>query len=133
MDDYIFTHVKHIDPFVQKDDIEELSFINEFDLFVKFKDGRKYIYDTYHKNFSGFYPESHELTDEEWYRSFKIRLRKIMNRNNVTQDELADNLNLSRRTISRYVNGETIPDALMLKKISLALGCPLDEFFYKYY
>lgn len=131
--DYILMHVRHIDPFIQEDDIEEASMINEFDMLVKFKDGRKYIYDTYHKTFSGFYPENHELTDDEWNRSFKIRLRKIMNRNNVTQDELADSLNLSRRTISRYVNGETIPDALMLKKISLALGCPLDEFFYKYY
>ena len=130
---YILMHVRHIDPFVQEDDIEEASMINEFDMLVKFKDGRKYIYDTYHKTFSGFYPENHELTDDEWNRSFKIRLRRIMSRNNVTQEELSERLDLSRRTINRYLSGETIPNALMLKKISIALDCPLDEFFYKYY
>lgn len=133
MDQYTLDCIKHIDPFIEEDDIAETYMINEFDLFVKFKDGRKYIYDTYHKYFSGFYPENHELTDEEWSRSFKTRLRKIMSRNKITQDELSERLDLSRRTINRYVNGETIPDALTLKKISLALGCPLDEFFYKEY
>lgn len=133
MDSYTLDHIKHIDPFIQEDDIEEVSMINEYDMFVKFKDGRKYIYDTYQGSFSGFYPENHELTDAEWNRSFKTRLRRIMNRNDITQEELADRLNVSRRTITRYVNGETIPSSLMLKKISLALDCPLDEFFYKEY
>lgn len=133
MERYIIDHIKHIDPFIQEDDVEEVTMINEYDMFVKFKDGRKYIYDTYRGGFSGFYPENYELTDEEWGRSFKTRLRKIMDRNMITQEELAERLGLSRRTINRYVNGETVPTALMLNKISRALKCPLDEFFYKEY
>lgn len=133
MERFILDHIKHIDPFIQEEDIHEVSMINEYDMFVKFKDGRKYIYDTFRGSFSGFYPENYELTDEEWNRSFKTRLRRIMDRNYITQEELAGRLDVSRRTINRYVNGETIPSALMLKKISLALDCPLDEFFYKEY
>lgn len=133
MDKHIFNYIKHIDPFVTEYDILEATMINEYDLLVKFKDGKKYIYDTYHHTFSGFYPENYELTDDEWNQSFKTRLRKIMSRNQITQEELAERLNLSRRTISRYINGETIPNALMLKKMSTALNCSLDEFFYKEY
>lgn len=133
MDQYTLDYIRHIDPFIQEEDIQEATMINEYDLFVKFKDGRKYIYDTYHNTFSGFYPDNHQLTDEEWKRSLKIRLRKMLSRANMTQGELADCLNLSERTINRYLNGQTIPDGFMLKKISLVFGCDINEFFYKEY
>ena len=133
MNDYIMDHITHIDPFVTEDDILEATMINEYDLLVKFKDGRKYIYDTYHHTFSGFYPDNHNLTDDEWNRSFKIRLRKIMSRAHIDQEELANRLGVTRITVNRWLNGHTIPNALMLKKISIALNCSLDEFFYKNY
>lgn len=131
MEQYILDYIRHIDPFIQEKDIQEATMVNEYDLFVKFKDGRKYIYDTYHNTFSGFYPDNHQLTDDEWNRSFKTRLRKMLSRKNVTQEELADRLGISRVTINRYINGQTIPSSLMLKKISLALDCDINEFFYK--
>lgn len=131
MEQYILDYIRHIDPFIGEEDIEEAYMANEYDLFVKFKDGRKYMYDTYHNTFSGFYPDNHQLSDEEWNKSFKIRLRKIMSRKQTTQEELADRLDVSRRTINRYINGQSIPSSLMLKKISLALDCDINEFFYK--
>ena len=50
-----------------------------------------------------------------------------------TQEELADELGVSRITINRYINGQSIPSALMLKKISLVLNCDINEFFYAEY
>lgn len=131
MEQYILNYTRHIDPFIKEADIEEAYMINDWDLFIRLRDGRKYMYDTHYNTFSGFYPDNHQLSDEEWNRSFKIRLQKMMDRRNIKQDELANLLNISSRTISRYINGETIPSSLMLKKISLALGCDMNEFFYK--
>lgn len=133
MNKHMMNYIMHIDPFIKEDDIDEARMVNDYDLFVKLKDGRKYIYDTYRNYFSGFYPDNYELTDDEWNRSFKTRLQKIMDRRQIKQEELADRLGISRATISRYINGRSIPSSLMLKKISLVLDCPLDEFFYKEY
>lgn len=133
MDEYIFNHISKIDPFVQPEDIQDAYFINDYDLFVLYKTGRKYIIDTFYNSFSGFYPEGYILSDEEWNMSFRKRLRNILNRSKISQEELADKLRVSRSTINRYINGQTIPNALMLKKISLALNCDINEFFYKEY
>lgn len=131
MDDYIFNHISRIDPFVHPEDIQEAYFINDYDLFVVYKDGRKYIIDTFNNTSSGFYPEGYILSDEEWNMSFRKRLRQKLSRSRITQEELADILGVSRITINRYINGQSIPSALMLKKISLALNCDINEFFYK--
>lgn len=129
----ILNYARHIDPFVQEDDIQTAVMVNEYDMFIQFKDGRKYMYDTFDESFSSFYPENYELTDDEWNSSFKTRLRNMRNRKRLSQKELADLLNVTEKTINRYENGQSIPSALMLKKISIALKCPLDEFFYKEY
>ena len=131
MDKYIFNYISRIDPFVQEEDIQEAYFINEYDLFVLYRDGRKYIIDTFNNSSSGFYPEGHILSDDEWNMSFRRRLRQKLSRCRITQEELADILGISRITINRYINGQTVPSALMLKKISLALNCDINEFFYK--
>lgn len=133
MDKFIFNYITKLDPFAQPEDVHEAYFVNNFDLFVRFKDGRKFMYDTYHDYFSGFYPEGYMLSDEELRRSFNKRLRQNMSRNKVSQEELARCIGVSERTISRYVNDETIPDALTLKKISLALNCDMNDFFYEEY
>lgn len=133
MNFYIFNHISKIDPFVQEEDIQEAYFINEYDLFVSYKNGEKYIIDTFHNTFSGLYPEGHILSDDEWTMSFKRRLRQRLDRRRMTQEELADELGVSRMTINRYINGQTIPNALMLKKISLVLNCDINEFFYAEY
>lgn len=133
MERHIQDCLMHINPFIKEEEVQEVITINDYEILFIFTNGDKIIYDTHDNNFRGVYPEGHELTDEEWNRSFKIRLRKIMNHRSITQDELADRLGVSRITINRYINGHTIPSCLMLRKISLALDYPLDEFFYKEY
>lgn len=133
MDRYTRHYLMQINPFLTEDDVEEVIELNEYELMFIFKNNDKIIFDTYDNTFRGVYPQGHILSDEEWNRSFKIRLRKIMNRRNISQEELADSLDVSRITINRYLNGHSIPSALMLKKISLVLKCELDEFFYKEY
>ena len=129
----VSNYIPYIDPFATEDDVEESYMVNEYDLFIKFKDGRKYMYDTFRDTFCGFYPSGHILSDDEWHVGFRKRLRKMLERKGMTQEELADCLNVSRVTINRYINGQTVPSGLMLKKISLLLNCDINDFFYKEY
>jgi len=52
--------------------------------------------------------------------------RKIMN---MTQRELADKINVSDKTISRWEKGVAIPDIYSLKKISVVLDIKFNQLF----
>lgn len=46
---------------------------------------------------------------------------------NMTQDELAEKLSVSRQSVSRWENGECMPDSEKLIRLSDVLGVSLDE------
>ena len=50
---------------------------------------------------------------------------------NLTQEQLAESVDKSPVMISRYINGDSIPSVIVARKIAKALGCSLDDFFYK--
>ena len=49
---------------------------------------------------------------------FCDKLQKIRKENNITQEGLADRLNVSRQAVSKWENGETYPDTEKLIQIS---------------
>lgn len=55
-----------------------------------------------------------------------FKKRKIMN---MTQRELADKINVSDKTISRWEKGVAIPDIYSLKKISVVLDIKFNQLF----
>ena len=46
---------------------------------------------------------------------------------NMTQRELAEKLNVSDKTVSRWETGKQIPDALMIPEIATFLDMGIDE------
>ena len=46
---------------------------------------------------------------------------------NMTQEELAEQLNVARQTISKWETGETIPDIDSLKKLAVLLDFSVDN------
>ena len=52
---------------------------------------------------------------------FSVRLKHVMKERGVTQQELADRINISRQLISQYVNGKSLPRTETLLRISEAL------------
>lgn len=60
--------------------------------------------------------------------SFGVKLRKIMEEKNITQNKLSDMTGIEQPTISHYVNGNMNPSFYIADKIATALGCSLDEF-----
>ena len=53
-----------------------------------------------------------------------ISLRKI---NHLSQEELAEKLNISRQTLSKYETGESLPDIEKCKRMAEIFGVSLDD------
>lgn len=53
-----------------------------------------------------------------------ISLRKL---NGLSQEELAEQLNVSRQTLSKYETGESLPDIERCKQLAEIFGVSLDD------
>ena len=58
------------------------------------------------------------------FRDNLISLRKY---NNMSQEELAEKLNISRQTLSKYETGESLPDIEKCKQLADILGVTMDD------
>lgn len=130
MSSYLFQYARMCDSRISEDDVEEYVEINEWDLLIIFRDGRRFIYDRFTKAYKEIYYDSvDEITEEQEKRELAYRIRSLMGRRWINQDELAEMVGTSQIMISRYVRGETVPSAIMLRKIAKALRYSMDDFF----
>ena len=53
-----------------------------------------------------------------------VYLRKV---NNLSQEELADSIGVSRQTLSKWETGESAPDILKSKQLAEIFGVSLDD------
>ena len=58
---------------------------------------------------------------------FNEKFRMLRKENNLTQEELADKLNVSRQAITKWESGDGTPDIENLKQISILFGITIDE------
>lgn len=58
---------------------------------------------------------------------FPEQLKRLRKEKKLSQDDLAEQLFISRQSISKYENGESIPDLDNLAKIANILEVSLDE------
>lgn len=127
-------YVMAINPFIQEEDIDSIEEISEWDLLITFSDGKKVMFDKhtgYHNEV--FYGNVSELTEEQEKKEFSYRLRSLMGRRGIGQEELADMIGTSQTMISHYVSGRSIPSVMVLRKIAKILNCSMDDFFYRNY
>ena len=61
--------------------------------------------------------------------SFENNLIKLRKQKGWSQDELAENLDLSRQAISKWENGTSKPDIDNIKRISKVFDVGIDELF----
>ncbi|MBO8426570.1 MAG: helix-turn-helix transcriptional regulator [Firmicutes bacterium] len=61
--------------------------------------------------------------------SFGNNLFKARKRSELSQEEVADKLGVSRQTVSKWENEETLPDILQSKKLSSLYHMAIDDFF----
>ena len=134
MKKYLWQYVMSISPFIKEEDVESMEELNEWDLLITFRDGKRVMFDRYtgcHKNI--FYDDVGVITEEQEKKEFAYRLRSLMGRKGYTQDRLAEETKMTQTMISRYIRGLAIPSALVLRKMAKVLDCSMDDFFYKNY
>lgn len=127
-------YVMAISPFIQEDEVESIEELDQWDLLITFHDGRRVMFDRYtgyHRYV--FYDNVNQLTEEQEKREFAYRLRSLMGRKGIGQEELAAMIGTSQTMISHYVSGKFMPNAIVLRKIAKALNYSMDDFFYRDY
>ena len=58
---------------------------------------------------------------------FKDNLSELRRMHGMSQEELADKIGVSRQTLSKYENGESLPDIEKCKQIADVFGVSIDD------
>lgn len=102
--------------------------IGDLDTIFELSDGQKYLYDELSNR--TYTIRSHEipyLSKEEWTKEFSRKLTNKMGLRGVGQLELANILNISQATVSRYMNGKSTADMWTIQRIAAHLNCSVSE------
>ena len=113
-----------------EDNIIEHYEINQWELFIRLRNNDQFVYDGFY-NVITFNSYGDELTDEQELKELRKNLKKMLDRRFMTQEELANEVGVDRKTINRYLNGDRIPDAIVLVKIAKALKCSVMDLYYR--
>lgn len=127
--DYMIANCEAFYPFLLDDAIMTAD-IGHSELLIERSDGERYIYDDFEKTFRRVSKNSSEVTEEEFRREFGIRLRSVMWRKGLTQEELSERSGVSRTSISNYMRGKNIPSLYTMRKLAKAMGCSIEDFTY---
>ncbi|MES2680121.1 MAG: helix-turn-helix transcriptional regulator [Bacteroidota bacterium] len=68
-------------------------------------------------------------TPEEFLETFAIKLKRLRKAKKISAVNLADLLKMNKSAISRLESGDANPSLLTLRKLSIALGYKLEDFF----
>lgn len=109
----------------------EYEEISPTEMLVKTDDGRVYLYDIWGDTIRTM-PKDSNMDIETFAIEFGERLRRIMDRKGITQEILSEETGISQTIISRYILGKSIPGLYAVDKISIVLGCRIDDLFYRY-
>ena len=127
----LMNYILRNNPSFDTNQIIDIKAISDYDLIVKYFDGSEVLYDTYNNTSRLLNNKFNRETEyERLANEFKDRLNIIMERKNITQYELAKRLNTTQPMVSRYLTGQSIPNAITFKRLANELGCSTEDFFY---
>lgn len=127
---FLYKYVLNNNPYIDEEDISEVEALNNHDLMITFIDGTKEIFDTFNNTNRRVINSNRKPTEKQLRTNFKRGLQIQMNRKWVNQEELAKRLHTTQPMISRYLTGQSIPNAITLKRIADALDCSVDDLYY---
>ena len=98
------------------------------EIIIVMGDGSKLIYNGNTQRFSSVgCTDDIYLTEQEWRRKFAAKLYEKMTDKCISQKELAELLNMSQMTISKYLNARVTPTSYNLDRIARVLDCSIIE------
>ena len=112
------------------EDVVEYREDDPSELFIKTNVGETYIFDAWDKSLYRLPDDSGALSENECRREFGRRLRKIMIRKGLTQNELSEMTGIPQSMLSGYMSGRINPGFYNVDRIAKALNCSVDDFRY---
>lgn len=100
------------------------------ELMIVLKDGSRILYNDFDNSVRNLPSDSNNMSEGQCKREFGFRLKKLMYKRCITQEELSNQTGITQAMISRYICGESLPSFYNTDKIAKALGCSIDEFRY---
>lgn len=116
-------------PLFAKDTVDYIYDSEYNELTILLQDGSRILFDGYDCSIRNL-PDYDNMSDEDIKREFGRRLRRVMERKCVRQEELSEITGIPQSHISMYVNGRVMPTYPKVYKIARALGCSMDDFGY---
>lgn len=104
--------------------------LTDHDILVVLDNGDKVLYDDFDKTYRMLPYDIYNLSEESYGIEFGKRLSSLMIRKGVTQYDLSCLTGLSQSTLSRYINGISVPNVYNFNKIIKAVRCSEDEIHY---
>lgn len=92
---------------------------------IVLEDRSRIVYDELERAFR--YIPDVPRTEEQWRIEFADNLKRLMRRAGITSQELSDRVDVSTRMISKYLNHKATPSHYIIERISIVLGCSVNE------
>lgn len=67
------------------------------------------------------------MTLEEWRYYFGDNLNRVLIEEKITRKEFAEQLGIDVSTVSRYINGETVPSIKHIINMTYVLACDYSD------
>lgn len=98
------------------------------ELILILENGDKVLYNDTNNSVRNLPSDIDNMSEYEFKREFGIRLKKLMNKKGITQEELSEITEITRPMISNYIRGKSLPTFYNMDRIAKALDCSTEEF-----
>lgn len=125
----ILAEFKKYNPYIS-DKIVDWYPSGQMEITVKLSDGMKIAYDYISKSchyIDGDCEIAYELDEDLYIDELARRIRKKLRLRGMSQEDLAAEANISRVSLSRYMNGRAMPSVYIVAKLARALRCSLTD------
>ena len=100
-------------------------------LITEMEDGNVFLYDDIDNSIRRIDYDSESMTEANCRHEFGKRLRRLMLRSGITQEDLSERTGISQASISTYMTGRNTPSFYNVVKIANVLNCSIDDLRFK--
>ena len=100
----------------------------DYEIVVILDDGSKLVYSQSTGTMRFLKNERVDISEEDWIKDFSMTLKHKVSMSGLTLQDISDITGISKVSISKYMNGKSIPSHYNMLKIARALNCSVYEF-----
>lgn len=113
-----------------KENIIDQKNIGDGEYMFYIDDGSKVRFDIIKRSMAYIKPRTNLTIDDIdtiWLKEFSRKLKRKLKLRRMTQKDFAQSIGVTYRSVYNYVYGKTVPDYLILRKMSRVLECDIEE------